>query len=136
MAKHNEIGEMGEKITANFLERKGFEIITRNYRKKWGEIDLVVLKDNKVHFVEVKTVSRIAIDGKFPKEINNYRPEDNMHSWKVKRLSRAIQTYILENRNKISALKGEADWQFDLACLFLDSTHKVAKIKYIENIIL
>jgi putative endonuclease len=136
MAKHNQTGEMGETITANFLKRKGFEIICRNYRKKWGEIDIVVLKDNKVHFVEVKTVSRRSIDGSFPKIRNNYSPEDNMHPWKVQRLRRAIQTYILENKNKISALKGESEWQFDLACLYLDAPAKVAKIRYIENLIL
>jgi hypothetical protein len=35
MAKHNKTGEKGEIITSNFLVRKGFSIIDRNYRKKW-----------------------------------------------------------------------------------------------------
>ena len=95
MAKHNKIGEVGETIASNFLTRKGFLVVTRNYRKKWGEIDIVAQKDNKLHFVEVKTVSRKSFNGKFPKETNNYRAEDNMHPWKQQRLSRAIQTYLL-----------------------------------------
>lgn len=130
MAKHNEIGKMGETIVSNFLKRKGFNIVCQNYNKKWGEIDIVALKDNKVHFVEVKTVSRRSLDGVFPKDAHNYRPEDNMHPWKVKRLQRAIQTYLLEK------YKADPVWQFDLACLYLDAPAKVAKIRYIENLVL
>ena len=131
MAKHNEIGVIGERVAAKYLENKGFNIIDRNYRKKWGEIDIVAKKDNKVYFVEVKTVSRNSVDGKFPEYANDYRPEDNMHPWKIKRLSRAIQTYVLEKFKD-----HEQNWQFDLICVFLDPYKKIAKVKYIENIIL
>ncbi|MEK7062792.1 MAG: YraN family protein, partial [Patescibacteria group bacterium] len=34
MAKHNELGKIGEEVAAKFLERKGYGIIDRNYRKK------------------------------------------------------------------------------------------------------
>lgn len=131
MAKHNETGETGENIVANFLTKKGFNVICRNYRKKWGEIDIIAEKDKVLHFVEVKTVSRQSYGGKFEQEINNYRPEDNMHPWKIKRLRRAIQTYLLE---KYKAT--EIDWQFDLACVFLDQEKRIAKVKFMENIIL
>lgn len=130
MARHNEIGELGEIATANFLKKNGFEIVNRNYRKKWGELDIVAKKKDKIHFVEVKTVTRHSIDGKFPEIKNDYKPEDNMHPWKVKRLQRAIQTFILEKLN------GDPEWQFDLACVYLDPVNKVAKIVYSENIIL
>lgn len=135
MAKHNETGRIGEEVAAKWLENKGFFVIDKNYRRKWGELDIVVKKNDIIHFVEVKTVSRKSYgtgDGKrrFEQEINNYRPEDNMHPWKLKRLQRAMQTYILEKRldNK--------EWQFDLACVFLDQERRVAKVKFLENIIL
>lgn len=130
MAKHNQTGEIGENITATFLAKKGFSVICRNYRKKWGEIDIVAEKDKVLHFVEVKTVSRKSYGGKFEQEINNYRPEDNMHPWKQKRLRRAIQTYLLEKYREDPA------WQFDLACVFLDQERRVAKVRFMENIIL
>ena len=130
MAKHNEIGEIGEKIACNSLEKKGFKVLDRNYRKKWGEIDIVVEKDSKIHFVEVKTVSRQSVDGKFSEDRNYYKPEDNMHPWKVRRLQRAIQTYILEK------YRSDPLWQFDLACVYLDPVRKIAKIRYIEDIVL
>jgi putative endonuclease len=131
MAKHNETGQIGEGIAANFLAKKGHSVVFRNYRRKWGEIDIISEKDNEIHFVEVKTVSRKSFGGHFEQEINNYRPEDNMHTWKLKRLQRVIQTYLLEKYKK-----EEPGWQFDLACVFLDQEKRVAKVKFIENLIL
>jgi len=131
MAKHNETGVTGESISAKYLENKGFFIIDKNYRKKWGELDIIAQKDGVIHFVEVKTVSRRSFGGHFEQEINNYRPEDNMHPWKLKRLQRAIQTYLLEKYKKEEPL-----WQFDLACVFLDQERRVAKMRFMENIIL
>src|SRR3990167_10290625 len=125
MAKHNEIGEKGEEIATKWLENKGFIVVNRNYRKKWGELDIVAEKEEIVHFVEVKTVSRRSFGGHFEQEVNNYRPEDNMHPWKLKRLKRAIQTYLLEKYKKEEPL-----WQFDLACVFLDQEKRVAKVKF------
>jgi putative endonuclease len=131
MARHNETGKIGENVASNFLTKKGFLVVCRNYRRKWGEIDIVAEKDKVLHFVEVKTVSRKSFGGHFEQEINNYRPEDNMHPWKLKRLQRAIQTYLLE-KYKV----GEPAWQFDLACVFLDQERRVAKVRFMENIIL
>ncbi len=131
MAKHNETGAIGENVAVKYLEKKGFFVIDRNYRKKWGELDIVAQKDGLVHFVEVKTVSRTSFGGHFEQEINNYRPEDNMHPWKLKRLRRALQTYLLEKYKT-----KDPDWQFDLACIFLDQEKRVAKVKFIENLIL
>lgn len=58
MAKHNEVGRIGEGIAKEFLIGKGFIFVSANYRKVYGEIDLI-FKDisNKLVFVEVKTVS-------------------------------------------------------------------------------
>ena len=39
-----EVGRVGEDIAAQFLERKGFKILARNYRKPWGEIDIIAEK--------------------------------------------------------------------------------------------
>lgn len=142
MAKHNETGVMGEGIVAKYLEKKGFSVIDKNYKRKWGELDIVAQKDGIIHIVEVKTVSRRSFGGKFEQEINNYRPEDNMHPWKLKRLRRAIQTYLLEKyppsrkASEGQSKTGEPEWQFDLACVFLDQEKRVAKVKFIENLIL
>ena len=49
------LGKQGEDIAALFLKDKGFEIISRNYRQKSGEIDIICFDRDTVVFVEVKT---------------------------------------------------------------------------------
>ena len=131
MAKHNETGEIGENIATRYFENKGSLVLDRNYRKKWGELDIVAQKDGVLHFIEVKTVSKRSFGDKFKEEINSYRPEDNMHPWKLQRLRRAVQTYLLEKYKK-----DDPPWQFDLICVFLDQERRVAKVRLIENLIL
>lgn len=125
-SKAQKIGEIGENIACMFLMKQGFDVIERNYTKKWGEIDVVAKKDKVVHFIEVKSVSRTNLDSVSDE---TYRPEDNMHPWKQKRLMRAVETYILD-RNI------EGDWQFDVACVYLDNENRKAKVKMIEDVIL
>ena len=57
-------------------------------------------------------------------------PEENMHYWKIKRLSRTVQTYLIHNRI------GNTPWQFDLVMVYLDMKNRKARIKTIENVIL
>ncbi len=61
MAKYKKIiGAKGEKIAREFLEKKGYEFVAKNFRMWGGEIDLV-MKDldlNEIIFVEVKTRSK------------------------------------------------------------------------------
>ncbi len=69
-------GIEGEKLAADFLIKKGYEIIARNYRHKHVEIDLIVKKDNWLIFVEVKTRSSIAFG--YPEEFVDYAKEKNI----------------------------------------------------------
>lgn len=108
-----------------------FSILDRNYTKKWGEIDIIAEKDNKLYFIEVKSLSKPNLDIVTHETLELYHPEDNMHPWKLKRLSRTIQTYLLSER-----IGGEKEWQMDLLVVFLDLANKKAKIKVVSNIIL
>ncbi|MFZ3070388.1 MAG: YraN family protein [Anaerolineaceae bacterium] len=51
------IGRWGEQIASQYFASKGYEIITRNYHTRYGELDLVTKKDQTLVFVEVKTRS-------------------------------------------------------------------------------
>lgn len=122
-------GEIGENIATRFLMKRGYNVLDRNYTKKWGEIDIVAEKKGKIYFVEVKSVNKDL--NLFTKEaLDAYRPEDNMHPWKLKRLSRAIQTYILGRK------LDDREWQVDLLVVFIDTKHKKARVKVVEDIIL
>ena len=120
------IGEMGENIAVRFLMKHDFSILDRNYTKKWGEIDIVAKKDGKLYFIEVKSVSRETL-----KNLDQYRPEDNMHPWKLKRLARTMQTYLISKK-----VPEETDWQVDLLVVFIDMKNKKAKVKVVSDIVL
>ncbi len=47
-------GTLGENAAVKLLKKKGYEILERNFRKKYGELDIIAKKDDLVVFVEVK----------------------------------------------------------------------------------
>ncbi len=130
VSNSQKIGELGESVACKFLVKHGFSILERNYTKKWGEIDIIAQKGEKRYFIEVKSVSCETLPD-FSKE-NPFmkRPEENMHPWKMKRLRRIVETYLISKR------MGFVDWQFDLLLVYLDLKNKKARVKKMENIIL
>lgn len=144
------VGSLGEELSVRFLVKRGYDILDRNYRKPWGELDIVAKRKGKIHFVEVKSVSAregdvsdetishetssrgkvlAYIKLKHPKD--RYRPEDNVHSSKIKRLRRIIQTYLSSKH-----VSDETDWQFDVATVYIDDSKKRAKINFMEDLVL
>lgn len=129
-SESQKIGELGEDIACRFLMKHGFSVIERNYTKKWGEIDIIARDKQGIHFIEVKAVSRKG--GAVSQETSDrYKPEDNIHPWKVQRLSRVIQTYLLERK-----VPENENWQFDICAVYLDMIDKKAIVKMSDNIIL
>lgn len=112
------IGDIGENVACVFLAKHNFKVLERNYLRKWGEIDIVARKRGVIHFVEVKSVS----------QETHLRPEENMHPQKIKRLHRAIQTYLLEKNMDL-------EWQLDLVVVRIDEKNRTAKAEIIENIV-
>jgi putative endonuclease len=93
-----EIGSLGEGIACNYLENKGYKVIERNYLKKFGEIDIIAQKDGVYYFVEVKTVTCEPVIMKDRGINGSYKPEDNVHPLKLKRMARVVETYILDKK--------------------------------------
>lgn len=124
-------GEIGENVAVRFLVKQGFSVLDRNYTRKWGEIDIVAEKDDKLYFIEVKSVRRENLENLTKEALDQYRPEDNMHPWKLKRMGRTIQTYLISEK-----VPDEKEWQVDLLVVFLDLKSKSAKIKVVKDIIL
>lgn len=126
------IGQIGEDRACEYLEKNGFKIVDRNYLKKWGEIDIVAKKGRKVHFVEVKAVTRDLDNVTHVTNGNDtYRAEDNMHPWKLQRLARTIQSYLLDKD-----IPDEVEWQFDVATVQIDMNKRLARVSILEDIVL
>ena len=129
--KHLQVGAFGEEIAAKYLENKGFDIIHRNYRKKCGEIDIVAKMGETLHFIEVKSVSRENSSSSVSRVMGEYRPEENVHPAKMKRLTRAIQIYLLEKFPR-----EEPFWEFGIVTVAFNMDKKEARVKFMKNLIL
>jgi putative endonuclease len=49
------LGAAGERLASEHLQRRGFQILERNYRTRWGELDIVAYDGRVLAFCEVKT---------------------------------------------------------------------------------
>ena len=123
----NKTGKLGEDIAEMFLTKHGFDVFTRNFLKKYGEIDIIAKKEGIIHFIEVKSVS-CEIENTVLRETMAFRPEDNLHPDKLKKLSRVIQSYIFSNNVD--------KWQFDLFVVYIDKLSRRATVKVVENLVL
>lgn len=92
----NDVGRRGEMIAEQYLRDRGFQIIARNWSDGAGvhcrgEIDLVAIKDDTVHFVEVKCRANDQDSGDFA-------PESAYNKTKVERLKKAALTFTKLNK--------------------------------------
>jgi hypothetical protein len=62
---------------------------------------------------------------------DQYNPEDNMHPWKLERLGRAVQSYLLD-RN----IPDEVEWQFDLVTAYIDIDKRLSRVELLKDIVL
>ena len=121
------VGEQGEGIAVKHLVKQNYKILDRNYRKKWGELDVVAQKDGVIHFFEVKAEKVSSIGVLHMKHLPN--PEENVHYYKRRRLARAVQTWLMENH-----VSHETIWQMDVIAVFLDFNKRIARIRVTEDI--
>ena len=130
MAYHNEVGKIGEDIAVRYLEQIGYHILDRNFRRKWGEIDIIAQQNGTIHFVEVKSVS-YETKGRLQVAVTHgtWRPEENVTKEKVRKLNNAIETWLAYTHS-------DAEWQLDVVTVRMVPREKYAQVKVIENIIM
>ena len=87
MATHIDFGKLGEQLAEDFLIDKGYTILHRNWRHSHYEIDIVALKNNLPHFVEVKTRSS--------KQYGE--PEESVNKKKIRSLLQAADEFLFRN---------------------------------------
>jgi len=96
-------GNLSESVVCDFLVSQGYRILDRNYLRKWGEIDIVAIKEGSLHFIEVKSDFR-------ENKSDGYRVEELMHGLKQRRLRRMVATYLEDKKYGL-----DHSFVFDLA---------------------
>jgi putative endonuclease len=85
MAEHNELGQLGEDLAVDFLQKNGYEILDRNWRFQKAEVDIIAQKKDVLAVVEVKTRSSLEFG----------LPQDFVNPKKIQLLVKAINEYVV-----------------------------------------
>ncbi|MBI9040741.1 YraN family protein [Lutibacter sp.] len=85
MATHNDLGNKGEEIAVDFLQKNNYKIVEKNWRFKKAEVDIIALKKGVLAVVEVKTRSSDYFGD----------PQDFVNQKKIKLLVEAINEYVI-----------------------------------------
>jgi len=113
------VGQKAENIAAASLVKRGYTILDNNYRKPWGELDLVASKNGVVIFVEVKSNS-VGFRG--------FEPELRANAGKRLKIIRTARTYLIE-RNLT-----DQPWQIDIISVTFHAEKGIARITHFKNI--
>lgn len=110
------IGDIGEEYASKFLKKKKYKILERNYRKRYGEIDIIAENKNYIVFVEVKTRHKDSMTS----------AADAVNRQKQIRIIKTASLYLAENET-------EKFCRFDVCEVYVNSDNlKLVDINYIE----
>lgn len=120
MALHNKIGKLGEEIAVKYLKQDGYYILERNYRNKFGEIDIIAAKNSYTIFIEVKS-----------RTSEKYlKLNQSLYYNQISKLKKAAIYYFAEKRIHLNSIR------FDLITLKIDpEARTIDKLKHYQNII-
>jgi len=114
MARHNELGKKGEQLAVDYLIKKGYTIVQRNYRFQKAEVDIIAQIKDTLAIVEVKTRSTI--------DFGN--PQDFVKPKQIQRLVKAVDEYV--NLNKL-----DVEVRFDIIAIIRQGNSY--NIEHLEN---
>ncbi len=114
MAEHNDLGNLGETLAVEFLQKKGYTILATNWTFQKAEVDIIAQKDAILAVVEVKTRSSIDFG----------LPQDFVKPKKIQLLVKAINEYVTTNDL-------EVDVRFDIIAIHKEGQQ--FKIEHLED---
>lgn len=118
----SQLGKLGEDVACDFLLENGYKIIDRNFRKPWGELDIIAkAPDRTLVFIEVKTVRHY--------QSQEIQPEEQLTKAKLQKLKRTASLYAGHRPELVKEDKG---WQIDLIALSIKENRYL--IKHYENV--
>lgn len=119
-AGHPPIGRTGEQLAAEHLSRLGYEIVERNYRTRWGELDIVARAGGTLAFCEVKTRR---VGGRAGGALEAVSPA------KQARVRRMASRWLMERRDRPYA----AVIRFDAIGVTFDGAGRLISLEHLEG---
>jgi putative endonuclease len=95
------LGSEAEETAVRWFQHRGYRLLDRNFHSAYGEIDLIIQKQNRVSFVEVKS----------RKSVHFVSPQAAVTTAKQKRIIRTAQYYLLGH-----SFPKPTEFQFDVLC--------------------
>jgi Holliday junction resolvase-like predicted endonuclease len=121
MTQKSEIGKLGEDLACEHLIKRGYKIIERNFRKPWGELDIIVKQNNgTLVFVEVKTI----------KQTEEFRGVYNLAEYAPNSLWQAIRQY--GNTAMLRKMRQKIGWKESLQ-IMPEENLTAAKLKKLQR---
>jgi len=111
------LGQAAEQLAASHLERLGYEIVARNHRTRFGEIDLVVASADALVFVEVKA------------RRGGGRPWDSLHRRKQQQVRRMAAAFLAEVSDRPRA----RELRFDAIGVTVDLAGRLVSLDHLEG---
>ncbi|MGC9611092.1 MAG: YraN family protein [Minisyncoccia bacterium] len=109
MTQKSKLGQEGENFAADYLKNRGYKVIEKNKREKWGELDIITMAPDKtLVFIEVKTM---VAGGE-----GYLKPEDQMSGAKIKKFRRTAELYANSYKNQ-KFINDKKGWRLDLIAL-------------------
>ena len=112
------VGTWGEALVANYLRKKGYQLLAHSYHCRFGEIDLIAKKGKVLCFVEVKTRTNLSMG----------LPREYVTASKQEKLRKTAAWYLSEKQL-------DCPVRFDVAEVYADAQRSAAsvRIEYLEN---
>ncbi len=110
-------GQRGEDLAADHFRRLGFEVLARNHRTRFGELDLVVFDGEVLVFVEVKT-----------RRDGSREPWESLHTRKRSKVRRMAIAWLTEGTDRPYG----AQLRFDGVAVLLDSAGDLVRLDHLE----
>ena len=114
MNYRKDLGAKGEQKAAKYLQKKGYEILEKNWRYKKTEIDIIAGYEGKIVFVEVKTRQSLKYG----------YPEESVNATKIESLQKAAEAYLFERNDN-------PDIRFDV--IAISPEDGMEKIEHFED---
>ncbi len=111
------LGALGERLAAEHLERLGYEVVARNHRTRYGEIDLVVADAGTLVIVEVKS------------RRGRGDPWDNLDERKQRQVRRMGIAYLTESPDR----PRRRDVRFDAIGVVFDAAGRMVSLDHLEG---